>query len=397
MGLLQRALRGGRLPHAFVFCGPEGVGRESVARAFAQVLLCADPQERAWEGEGGRLWGLATLREACGVCEPCVLTAAGTHPDLHVVHRHLHRYHPDAAVRQRRGARLGVDVIRHFLTEPATRAAYRGGRKVFIVAEAERLSEAAQNALLKTLEEPPGDAVIILIAESRENLLPTIRSRCQAIPFGLLPEAFVAARLREEIEGLEEDEAGFLAAMFGGRIGPAVRAHELGILEHREALLSAVLALVREMGEARSGKPAGGSVRARAGGRTPAAGKAWAEATREAVGAIAKQIRAGDPEVAETEAAREAGRLVLGVVSAGVSDLLRLAAGVGRQRVVPAGAREAARAAEILGTRGCRLVLEAIERAERDLAVNASVDLVLETVGIEVGRIAGGSRLPVVL
>jgi DNA polymerase III delta' subunit len=208
LAIIQRALRSGRTPHAYLFHGPSGVGKELAARALAARLLCDADTARP-------------EADACGVCRSCELCARQAHPDLHLVERGLHRFHPDPTVRARRGLFLSVDVVRQFLVQPAVAAPALGRRRVFIVRDAEQMNEQAQNALLKTLEEPPGAACLILIASFKGRLLPTILSRCQQVPFDPLPTPFVTDRLRAA--GVGADDARLLAGLTQGQLGLALR------------------------------------------------------------------------------------------------------------------------------------------------------------------------------
>ncbi|MFQ6049176.1 MAG: hypothetical protein ACE5K7_07415, partial [Phycisphaerae bacterium] len=153
--LIQRGLASGRMPHAYIFCGPSGVGKEMMAVRLAGVLLCSQPRvvDRP-QGRAG-LAGASRWRDACGQCRDCRLMQAGAHPDLHLISKELHSYHPDPEVRRLKGLELSVQVIRQFLIRPAAERSSLGRAKVFIVLQADRMSQAAQNALLKTLEEPP--------------------------------------------------------------------------------------------------------------------------------------------------------------------------------------------------------------------------------------------------
>jgi DNA polymerase-3 subunit delta' len=232
ISILRRALRSGRTHHAYLFDGPEGVGKALTARALAARLLC--------ETEG-----LKPDDDACGRCPSCHLLAVDTHPDFHLVHRGLHKLHPERKVRRSKGLFLVVDLIRHFVIEPAGMKPSQGRRRVFVILDAERMNEEAQNALLKTLEEPPGEAVLILVSSSAFRLLPTIRSRCQRIPFDLLPPAFIADVLRERFDTPAED-ARALARLCDGRLGVAVGWRETGLL----ALLEPVAALsIAQLGD----------------------------------------------------------------------------------------------------------------------------------------------------
>ncbi|MDF1553320.1 MAG: DNA polymerase III subunit delta' [Deferrisomatales bacterium] len=192
--VLQRVLASGRVPHAQLFWGPEGVGKELVARALARVLLCADPGARD-RGEG------------CGRCGPCAKCDGGSHPDLHLV------------VAQK--ASISVDDVRR-LQETLAYQAFERGCKVAIIRDAFRLTREAANALLKTLEEPPAGVYLVLLAHHRNQLLPTLVSRCQALRFDPLPEAEVLRLLTER--GVEAATAAAMAAVSGGCPGPVLDA-----------------------------------------------------------------------------------------------------------------------------------------------------------------------------
>lgn len=150
---LQAALAGGRLPHALLLQGPDGVGKEWFAAAIAAALLCT--------GRSARL-------EACGQCAECLLTHAGSHPDLHWVRRPEDR------------RTISVDQVRE-IAERLAMTSMRRGRRVAIVTPAHAMTPNAQNALLKTLEEPAADTLLMLVSSRPSALLPTLRSRCQRI------------------------------------------------------------------------------------------------------------------------------------------------------------------------------------------------------------------------
>ena len=226
---LGRALSGRRRPHAQLFAGPAGVGRRTTAVAYARAMLCAEPS------------AAGTIPRACGQCPDCTMQAAGTHPDFHLVYKELARYHDDAGVRARLMQDLGIDVIRSFLIGPSARAPARGRGKVFVVLEAELMSIPAQNALLKTLEEPPKNVSLILICRRPEQMLPTTRSRCSLVRFGALPREFVIERLRDD--GVEADEASFWATYTGGSLGRAMKLANQGFYEVKRDVLVRLAAL----------------------------------------------------------------------------------------------------------------------------------------------------------
>lgn len=192
VGHLRTALASGRLGHALVFAGPPGVGKRTTALALARALLCA---ERPGEG--------------CGACGECSLIAAGTHPD--VVVEDL-----EAARRERPTASLlSIEQIRRLRSRLALRPV-RGERKIGLIDPADRSTADAQNALLKTLEEPRGHAFVILVCTNRQALLPTIRSRCQTLGFAPLEEEVVAEILAAE--GVAEAVARSAAALADGSL-----------------------------------------------------------------------------------------------------------------------------------------------------------------------------------
>lgn len=180
---LTRSMESGRIHHAWIFHGPKGVGKCTTALAFAALLLDASTQRTfsgAWEADPSS--------------KAAELLAAGTHPDLHLVTKELALYDEDSQVRNRKLATIPKAVIEKHLLHPAAMAAQMSGglaSKVFIVDEAELMDKSlsnapVQNAILKTLEEPPERTVIILVTSNEDRLLPTIRSRCQRVRFSPL-------------------------------------------------------------------------------------------------------------------------------------------------------------------------------------------------------------------
>ncbi len=196
--ILKRALANDALAHACLFSGEPGIGKRLTARALAAALNCTAPGP-----DGG-----------CGVCPSCRKVAADGHPDVHLLV-------PD-------GTEIKIDQVREIQASLALRP-FEGARKVLIVDGAETLNDASQNAFLKTLEEPPGDTLIILVTSLPQRLLPTIRSRCQEVTFQPLPRHALAAVLRER-RGLSEEDAWFAAALSRGSLG---RALEMDVTQER--------------------------------------------------------------------------------------------------------------------------------------------------------------------
>jgi DNA polymerase-3 subunit delta' len=169
----------GRIAGSYLFVGPPGVGKGTFARGLARALVCAAPGP-----------GLV----ACGSCPSCIQAAAGSHPDIDVVAKPEDRATiPLEALIGEGEHRMREGLVWRLLLRPAL-----GSRKVAIVLDADHLSEEAANCLLKTLEEPPGDAVIILVGTGVERQLPTIRSRCQIVRFRPLPDSAVERILAAE-------------------------------------------------------------------------------------------------------------------------------------------------------------------------------------------------------
>src|SRR6476620_9756347 len=165
---LRRSYLADRLPHGLLFAGPVGVGKATTARALATLFLCEKPK-----GD-----------KPCGKCESCRAMEAGSHPDCHVVTRMLIRFHDKTGTSK--GLALAIDVIRAELVEKASRKSVVGVGKVFVVEEAETMNPQAQNAMLKTLEEPAGRTLIILLTDQPGLILQTVRSRSQTIRFAAL-------------------------------------------------------------------------------------------------------------------------------------------------------------------------------------------------------------------
>lgn len=198
---LARAYACGRIPHAYIFEGIEGVGKFTTAGAFAKLLLCKSPIKN----------------NACGKCPSCKAFDVDSHPDFHHIYKELVGFVSDTQKRKRQALELPVDVIREFLVEKVQLKPSLSESKIFVVSEAEKLNSQSQNLLLKTLEEPPNKSFIILLCTRLEDLLPTTRSRCQIVHFGPLSEEKIIERLADK--GVKKQEAKFWARLTGGSLG----------------------------------------------------------------------------------------------------------------------------------------------------------------------------------
>lgn len=244
--LLNLQLSTGRQHHAYIFHGPVGVGKFTTALAYARVLLCHD--------RGADLAGRVIACDACPSCRlltglsPEQQTTEGddthglttAHPDLHVIRKELARFSDDASTRNRKLTRIPVEVLRSALIEPANLAPKLGGGKVFIVDEAELLNPAGQNALLKTLEEPPDGTTLILVTGNEDRLLPTIRSRCMRIAFSPLPDSAVQDWCAKHVPELSTDQQRVLVEFASGSLGRAQLITSYGLLAWADAVLPAL-------------------------------------------------------------------------------------------------------------------------------------------------------------
>lgn len=226
--VLRSALSQGRVGHAYLFSGPRGVGKTTTARLIAMTANCT--------GSGAK---------PCGECESCLSVRAGSHPDVMEI---------DAA------SNNSVDDVRD-LREKVGLAAMRGGKKIYILDEAHMMSRAAFNALLKTLEEPPGHVIFILATTEPEKIIPTILSRCQHYRFRRLTAEEIAGKLAglAQKEGVSAEDS---ALHLIGRLADGAMRDGESLLER---MLAAGNAITRAGVEEALGLPPGERVRAVAG------------------------------------------------------------------------------------------------------------------------------------
>lgn len=223
---LRAALRRGALHHAYLLAGPEGVGKGTTARLLAQAANC----ERA-DGD------------ACGACASCRKIARGVHPDVIVVERERDmaragRWEPKGGRTPSRD--IVVDQIRELVDRRLSLRRFEGRRRLVLLDPADAMNPQAQNALLKTLEEPPPETTLVLVSSSPDALLPTVRSRCLRLPFAPLPDVRVAERLAAA--GHPPEVARLATTLAAGSLGKAL-ALDAGVMADRRAAVEEAAAL----------------------------------------------------------------------------------------------------------------------------------------------------------
>lgn len=309
---LRGAMAADRLAHGLIFSGPAGVGKATCASALAAFFLCENPRKS----------------DACGTCQSCRAIAAGSHPDFHIITRELARMYDKTG--KSKATLLPIEVIRHAVAEPAGRKTVLGRGKVFIIEQAELMTAQAQNALLKTLEEPAGRTLIILLTTNANELLPTIRSRCQIFRFAPLKTDVVVAELKRR--GVDAETATTAAELADGSLGAALRWIEDDVLGTARDVAGAVdLAL--------SGK-----------------GNDLADLVRKAADVYAQKYLDRDELASKDSAMREGLVMYLGI----------------------AARRMRGKLAESNVTERACSVIEAIARAEKYLDANVNVAIVME-------------------
>ena len=207
---LKNSIAKNKVSHAYIFVGPSGVGKRLTAVNFAKALNCLDAKDG----------------EPCGVCAQCRKIDASNHPDVLI-------FYPE-----KEGSSLGVDKIRA-VTKDIGLKPYEGRKKVYILDSADSMTQEAQNALLKTLEEPPSDSVIILITENINALFSTVRSRARRIRFFPLPGAEVRRILVDNYK-VDNDRAEVLSRISSGEPARAIKYNDESFFEKRNRIIDAL-------------------------------------------------------------------------------------------------------------------------------------------------------------
>lgn len=210
------AILTGNISHAYILAGEEGMGKKSLADAFALALLCEEGQA-----------------DPCRQCHACKQVLSGNHPDLiYVTHE--------------KPASIGVDDVRRQINDTIQVKPYSSSRKIYIVDEAEKMTVQAQNALLKTIEEPPAYAVILLLTTNVDAFLPTILSRCVQLKLKPLPDEAVKEYLTGKM-GVAQPQAEIYTAFARGNLGKAIH---LASSEDFKHMYAEMLGLLKDLKKA---------------------------------------------------------------------------------------------------------------------------------------------------
>ena len=228
---LQDGIKKGNLSHAYIINGETGSGRRLLASALTKTLLCEDRTEQG---------------DACCKCKSCIQADTNNHPDIRFV------THEKASI--------GIDDIRDQLINDITIKPYSSSHKVYIIPDANKMTEQAQNALLKTIEEPPAYATILLLTENAQNLLSTITSRCITLNTEPLKQEEITQYLIKNLQ-MEPEQAQIAAGFCQGNVGKAIhfassedfqemKADTLALLKKVDTMeLSDIMSLIKELSQ----------------------------------------------------------------------------------------------------------------------------------------------------
>jgi DNA polymerase-3 subunit delta' len=223
--MLESRVKSNRLPSTLLFYGPDGVGKRTVALVLARILNCRE-----------------TEHGYCGGCGSCKAIGDLTHPNLRIIFPVKRagdiKGLPEPDLYDEQGT-ISIDMVR-LLRKEASLRPYQEGKRIFVVLDANRMKEEAQNAFLKLLEEPPDDTMIILTTSRADALSPTILSRCQKVRFSRLPLTDIENSLVKRL-GAARPKARLVASLSGGSLGRAEGMLEVFAEQHRESIFQFVL------------------------------------------------------------------------------------------------------------------------------------------------------------
>lgn len=322
--LLQRLWRSERLAHAYIFHGPDGVGKFAAALELAGAALCATP------GERGR----------CDQCADCRAVTGRAHPNLFVLEPPEDKHE------------ISIKAVRHELWPWLSLCSVDGRDRWVIIRDAEAMTTEAANSVLKTLEEPPAGVRIVLVTATLQNLLPTVVSRCHRVRFGPLPDE-VAADLLVRTRELALPQAKWLARFAGGSLGVATRLLAEGLQERWD--------WVRQR---------------------------YRDLDAESLFPFAEEVAEYAKDAGGGEASRNRIRLVLDLMATFLRDALLLGAGAPIERLsAPDGAADTQSLLTRLSLADIITVLDQIQVAEGEIARNANQKLAVANLLLADGRI----------
>ncbi len=224
---IEQYINASRIPPAFLFVGPDGVGKKSAAIELAKYLNCVTE---------------LTDNRPCGECSPCAAAANNSHPFITVVDAEWQK-----ALLGKEISEISIDTVRDIQRMLALKPP-GGQKRVIIIDDAKKLSKEAANSFLKTLEEPPAETIIILIAISRRNILPTIISRCQIVEFGVVEQNIILQKLKEAAPEENEVLLKTYASAARGSVSRALRflSDRSGLEEEKALFYSAEFAALKD-------------------------------------------------------------------------------------------------------------------------------------------------------
>lgn len=335
---LSQAAARDRLSHAYIFSGEKGMGKKLLSGFIADSLLCSNMGK---DENAGQISFLAAQNEPrvrtledgpCGRCSACSKTLTGNHPDIIWVE------HEKPNV-------ITVGEIRKFILDDVDIKPFYGPYKIYIIPEAHLMNENAQNALLKTIEEPPEYALILMLAENARELLPTIRSRCITLEMERLDELQIKELLSERL-GIKGEAADEAAAFASGNAGKALEAAD----EDSRSLIGRVTKILKDL----------------------------------------PQMKADEIYNEAKELEKESRRDVLEIVSMWLRDVLVLKDGSGRRLYFPALSGITGRLSEDMSFESINEAMQAAEQAGAQLLANVKAEAVYEDLFLKLRRKESG-------